>query len=274
MSVVIEANGLAFQAETAGDQTSPVLLLHGFPQDSTAWADVMRILADRGYGSVAPDLRGYSPGQQALPRSAYSVPTLVDDVVGILETYGRPLHVVGHDWGGSLLWSVRRLRPDLLASATIVSSPHPADLAWAATHSSQSLRSWYIGAIAIPGLPEMAIRAGLSGFLARTGLPAARADYYQARMREPGVATAALAWYRQMLIDTVRPPAAPALPAVDSYPPTQYLWGTKDAFLGRAAAYRTRDRIKDIAFTEVDGGHWLPETHPDLIADHVISIRS
>lgn len=272
MSVTLHANGLDFQAETHGDQTSPIMLLHGFPQDATAWLDVMGHLGDAGYGSIAPNLRGYSPAHRSLPRAAYAVPTLIADLVALIRTFDRPLHLVGHDWGGSLLWSLRRQYPELVASATIVSSPHPSDLAWAITHSRQGLQSWYIGAIALPVVPEVAVRAALSRFLQRTGLPAERADYYQERIREPGAATAALAWYRQKLVDTIKPPAPVPLPEVDALPPTQYLWGANDAFLGRAAAYRTRDRIRDLRFIEIaDAGHWLPETHHELLAAEIVA---
>ncbi|MGB6244617.1 alpha/beta fold hydrolase [Gordonia sp. (in: high G+C Gram-positive bacteria)] len=277
MSVVtIEANGLEFRAHTAGDQKRPVLFLHGFPQDGTAWTETMHRIAEAGYGAVAPDLRGYSPGQQSLPRQAYGVSTLVRDVAEIIQTYeAGPLHVVGHDWGGSLLWSLRRQHPNLIASATVVSSPHPADLNWALTHSRQALQSWYIAAIALPGLPELVLRSSLSRFLRSTGLPHDRADYYQQRMQAPGAATAALAWYRQMIADTLGSATGgeQTPPHPDTYPPTQYLWGVHDAFLGKAAAHRTRDRIKDLSFVEVpDGGHWLPETHPELIADSVLDL--
>lgn len=233
----------------------------------------MEHLAAAGIGSIAPNLRGYAAGTRSLPRRDYDVSCLLADLVGILEAYPEPVHVVGHDWGGSLLWSLRHLRPDLIASATIVSSPHPADLAWAATHTRQALKSWYIAAIGIPQIPELFVKHGLARFLRATGLPAERADYYQSRMRAADAAAAPLAWYRQMLAAKVRPAPTNPPQRVDApAPPSTYLWGAADAFLGRAAAERTRDRIDGLTFIEIeDGGHWLPETHPEPIAAAVIS---
>lgn len=209
------------------------------------------------------------PGQAG--RSAYGSNELISDVVALLDAEGLDTaHIVGHDWGGALLWTLRKTHPHRIRSATVVSTPHPAALNWSFTHSTQALRSWYIAAIALPALPELFLRHRLAQFVGSTGLPADRALYYQQRMQEPGAATAALNWYRQMLVEQVRPPQRSKQHTKAAPPPTAYVWGNDDAFFTRAVAERTSHVVRDLTFSkEIAGGHWLPETHPVELAEAI-----
>ena len=52
--------------------------------------------------------------------------------------------------------------------------------------------------------------------------------------------------------------------------PTTFVWGRRDAFLGRAAAERTRRYVAaDYRFVELDAGHWLPEREPAAVAEQI-----
>lgn len=54
--------------------------------------------------------------------------------------------------------------------------------------------------------------------------------------------------------------------------PTTYVWGTRDPFLGRAAAERTARHVTgDYRFVEVDAGHWLPERQADAVVREVLA---
>lgn len=247
------------------------VLLHGFPQDSTSWAPVGSILAEAGYHVLIPDLRGYSPQAQPTKLVDYSVAALVGDVVALLDAHGvESAHVIGHDWGGSLVWTMRKSHPHRMATATVVSTPHPAALSWAWTHTGQLARSWYMGAIALPVLPEIVIKRRLASLLEASDLPADRAAYYQDLMNRPGVATGALNWYRQMLRDLVKPTVAAKAVNPSPPPPSLYLWGTNDAFFNGAVARKTPQVVRDLVFEAIDGGsHWLPETHAEELADRI-----
>ena len=97
----IQVNGIQMHIAEAG--TGPlVLLLHGFPETWRSWRHQMAALADAGYHTVAPDLRGY--GQTAAPPAieSYTVLHLVGDIVGLLDALAAPTAaIVGHDWGPS-----------------------------------------------------------------------------------------------------------------------------------------------------------------------------
>jgi pimeloyl-ACP methyl ester carboxylesterase len=82
----LPARGLAFDALAAGPPTGElVVLLHGFPQTSACWTQLLETLAAAGYRAVAPDQRGYSPGARPTTVSAYRLPELVADVVAIAD---------------------------------------------------------------------------------------------------------------------------------------------------------------------------------------------
>ena len=170
-------DGLTFDVRDAGPADGePVVLLHGFPQDARAWDRVAPVLHGAGLRTLAPDLRGYSPMARPRGRSAYRSRQLVDDVLALLDAAGlERAHVVGHDWGGALVWALGAWHPDRVRTLSVLSVPHPGAMAQAMLTSDQALRSSYMGAFQVPLLPERLLlaRAGapLRALLCRSGLP-------------------------------------------------------------------------------------------------------
>ena len=79
----IEANGLVFDARTAGPEDGEaVILLHGFPQSSYEWRHQIGALAADGFRVIAPDQRGYSPDARPPEVAEYASARLVQDVFG------------------------------------------------------------------------------------------------------------------------------------------------------------------------------------------------
>jgi len=91
---------------------APVVLVHGNPETDAAWAPVAERLGRPdvhrpnlpGFGCPVPD--GFDATKEAY----------TDWLVAQLEALGRPVHLVGHDWGGALTVRVAGTRPDLLVS--------------------------------------------------------------------------------------------------------------------------------------------------------------
>jgi pimeloyl-ACP methyl ester carboxylesterase len=269
-------DGLTFDVRDAGPPDGePVVLLHGFPQDSTAWDKVAPGLHASGLRTLAPDQRGYSPMARPHGRSQYRLRETVDDVLALLDAAGlQSAHVVGHDWGGAVAWGLGAWHPDRVRTLTAISVPHPGAMARAMVRSDQALRSYYMGLFQLPVLPERLILSGdgaaLRRMLKRGGLPDTVAEHYVARMREPGALSAALAWYRALPWDgrdrvgTVRVP-------------TLFVWSTGDTFLGRTAAEATGDFCAGPYRLVVldDVTHWIPELAPDRVAELVTAhVRS
>src|ERR1700690_180677 len=103
---------LAFDPLAGGPPGAPlVLLLHGFAESMQCWRAQVAALGAAGYRAVAPSQRGYSPG--ARPDTGdtgnYHIDKLMDDAMAIVAASGygeRRFHLVGHDWGGSIAWSL------------------------------------------------------------------------------------------------------------------------------------------------------------------------
>lgn len=248
-----------------------VVLLHGFPQDASAWEEVATRLQAAGMRTLAPHQRGYCAGASPRRVSAYRVEHLVDDVLALLDAAGvRRAHVVGHDWGGVVAWALARSHPDRVASLVVLSTPHPSALRWALRHGGQARRSWYVLAFQLPVLPERSLARMLRrGGLRRSGLPAQHGHRYAERLGRARDLRGPVNWYRAALRPGRRAGDDRASSTVGV--PTTYVWGSRDPFLGRAAAERTARHVDgDYRFVEVAAGHWLPEREPDLVAREVL----
>ena len=288
-------DGLVFDVWDDGPAAGEaVVLLHGWPQDHTAWKRVTPLLHAAGLRTLAPDQRGYSPGARPSGPTAYGMRELVADVVALVDQAGVDrAHLVGHDWGGSVAWAVAERHPERLRSLTVLSTPHHRAMGWAVRHGDQGLRSLYMVAFQLPLLPELVLQAGLPHMLRSSGLPAEDVHRYAARFREPGAASGGLNWYRALplrrglgrLVRAALPggrssgnaASGGAGTVVPSRPhritvPTTYVWGSADPALGRAAAERTgRYVASDYRFVELDAGHWLPETESQRVAEEIIA---
>ena len=66
----------------------PVVLLHGFPQDRTAFDRLSAALHSSGLRTLAPDQRGYSPGARPVGRPHYRVRESTADVLALLDAAG------------------------------------------------------------------------------------------------------------------------------------------------------------------------------------------
>ncbi|MFC4017792.1 alpha/beta fold hydrolase [Micromonospora sp. GCM10011542] len=268
----VDARGLTFEVRTGGPAEGvPVLLLHGFPQHSGEWDDVVPALHDSGLRTYALDQRGYSPGARPAEAADYRIPELVADVVAVLDALGLDAaHVVGHDWGAIVAWALAARHPERVRTLTAVSVPHPAAMAHAlATDTEQKARSSYIALFRQPGKAEKVLLAlhatALRKLLGGVG-DADRVNRYADPMREPGALTAALNWYRAMS-------RADLVAAGPVSVPTTYVWSDRDIAIGRTAAEACAAHVTgDYRFVELHGvTHWIPDAAPAPLAEAILA---
>jgi pimeloyl-ACP methyl ester carboxylesterase len=101
-----------------------VVLCHGFPELAFSWRHQIPLLARAGYRVVAPDMRGFGGSSSPVEVEAYDVVSLCGDMTGLLDTLGEESAVfVGHDWGGSLVWSLAVLEPSRVRAVAGLSVP-------------------------------------------------------------------------------------------------------------------------------------------------------
>jgi pimeloyl-ACP methyl ester carboxylesterase len=265
-------DGLTFDVRDAGPADGePVVLLHGFPQDSAAWDQVAPVLHEAGLRTLAPDQRGCSPMSRPRGRGRYSLRETTADVLALLDAAGlESAHIVGHDWGGMVAWALAAWHPDRVRTLTVLSVPHPAAMVKAMVTSDQALRSYYMFVFQLPFLPERLLlsRGGapLRRMLRGGGLSREAAAHYVARMREPGALSAMLGWYRAMPLELRHGVGVVRVP-------TLHMWGTGDTFLGRAGIEDTARFVDAPYRLEILEGvsHWIPELAADRVAELVTS---
>ena len=269
-----ERGGYVFDVRDGGPSDGPVVvLLHGFPQDAQTFAGMMPLLHRAGYRTLAPDLRGVSPGARPSRLSGYRTIESVHDVVAMLDAAGvEKAHILGHGWGGYLAWAVAVCEPQRVQSLTVVSTPHPSAIRAAFGRSLQSMRSLSTVLFQTPFLGEVLVNPRLPvwrGMLA--DLPAEQAQRYARRMSHRSARSAALNWYRVLRLEL----PAPSVEWGPVQAPTLFVWGEEDPSVITAAALSTKDFVRGRYVTRMlPAGHWIPEGHPEVLADLVIGHAS
>ncbi|OYD71301.1 alpha/beta fold hydrolase [Rhodococcus sp. OK302] len=266
-------SGLTFDVRDEGPIDGPVVvLLHGFPQDSSSWDRLVPYLHARGYRTVAPDQRGYSPGARPKSRWSYRGSELAADTVALIDAVGvGKVHLVGHDWGAGVAWEVAALRPDLLRTLTALSVPHPLAFVRAMVTSTQGLKSWYMAAFQLPILPEWIISKTVVGqkVLVASGQASELARRDLDALRSPGRLRGGLNWYRAMWMRNPKPRA------VRISVPTLHIWSDNDTAIGPKGSELTPRFVDGPYRFEVLRGvsHWIPDEVPQqldrLLAEHL-----
>jgi pimeloyl-ACP methyl ester carboxylesterase len=263
-------DGLTFDVRDEGPPDGdPVVLLHGFPERSSSWRAVAPRLHEAGLRTYAPDQRGYSPGARPRGRRSYRTPLLVADTVALVERIGRPVHLVGHDWGAVVAWGVAADRPDLVRSLTAVSVPHPAAFLRAMGTSTQGLKSWYMGLFQLPFVPELSATVAGGPFdqaLRHGGMTDAEVERFRTEIVEYGALPGGLAWYRAM------PFGDPRAMTGRVRVPTTLVWSDGDVAVGRQGAERSGEWVDAPYHFEVLEGvsHWIPTHAPEALARAVL----
>ena len=153
----LRANGIELHFAKSGEANAPLLiLLHGFPKLSLAFRGIICPASPwSGCMFVAPDQRGYNLSEKPRGIDAYRLDAFTDDIANLASALGREtFQSVGHDWGGSVAWSIAS-RPARLQRMVVLNAPHPAVWIDAMRNDpDQRRKSW------ICALPADALAAG------------------------------------------------------------------------------------------------------------------
>ena len=130
---IVDLGDVKIATYSAGaDDAPPLLLIHGWPEMAYSWKHQMQPLAHAGYRVIAMDVRGF--GHSSAPKDvrAYGIEKLVSDVEGVLGALGiREVVLVGHDWGGIIVWHAARMLENRVRGVISICTPHvklpPAD---------------------------------------------------------------------------------------------------------------------------------------------------
>lgn len=269
----IETNRIRLHCVTQGEGEL-VILLHGFLEFWYSWRRQIPSLS-RYFKVVVPDLRGYNDSDK--PSGGYDLDTLARDIQGLVEGLGyQKAFLVGHDFGGIVAWNVAQKFPDLISRLVILNAPHPRQFVQElASNLDQLRRSWYVLACQVPGLPEWVLRQNLQGIVkslfqgqsVRKGAFTNQdTEIYQAALEKPGVLTAALNAYRQLLA----PPSLFKMVGRSPTPiqmPTLVLWSEEDSLLSHDLV-RGLDTLVSAPLElklVPHCGHWIQQEAPQTV---------
>jgi pimeloyl-ACP methyl ester carboxylesterase len=267
---------LIFDALAAGKPGVPlVLLLHGFAESMQCWRAQVAALADAGYRAIAPSQRGYSPGARPDVRDTanYHIDRLMDDAMAIVAASGyggQRFHLAGHDWGGSIAWSLADRYPERIASLTVLSRPHPNafNRALLQTDGEQAQRSRHHRWFLEPDAADVVLADNakwLRERLAANGVPDAAITEHLAVLGNKDAMEGALAWYRAR--GAIRGPLGMIKV------PTLYIWGDADDTVGRTAAEGTVDFVTaPYRFEVLPGvGHFAADQAPERVSELMLA---
>jgi len=103
---------------------APVVLLHGWPYDIHAYAEVAPILARAGHRVIVPYLRGFGSTVFRSPETMRNAQqaAMAQDVANLMDALKIPRAILGgYDWGGRAADGVATLWPERCAGLVSVS---------------------------------------------------------------------------------------------------------------------------------------------------------
>jgi pimeloyl-ACP methyl ester carboxylesterase len=145
-----------------------VLCVHGFPDSPVTWRHLAPSLAAAGLHVVMPWLRGYPPSE--VVDGSYQVAVLARDVLALANALspGRPVRIVGHDWGGLAAYGAATLAPDRVDRIVVLSvAPTRAFRAFLVRDGAQQQASWYQFLFQLSPLGERVLEADDLGLVDR-----------------------------------------------------------------------------------------------------------
>ncbi|NXF92823.1 HYES hydrolase, partial [Eubucco bourcierii] len=106
-----------------------VCLCHGFPESWLSWRYQIPALADAGFRVIAVEMKGYGESTAPPDIKEYSQEQICKDLVVFLDKLGIPQTVlVGHDWGGAVVWNMALFYPERVRAVASLNTPYrPAD---------------------------------------------------------------------------------------------------------------------------------------------------
>lgn len=258
-----------------------VVLVHGYPDNQEMWRPVAERLRAAGMHVITYDVRGAGRSDVPAGVAGYRTELLVEDLVSVVAATvpaGEPVHLVGHDWGSIQLWEAVLAEADdprlrgRIASFTSISGPALAHMAHLVRNARgrrlrvlrQLARSWYVYFFQLPLLPELLWRRAHRPLTAL----GARVD--------PGTRTGdeggALAADAANGVNLYRANVGAALRTNPRRPtdvPVLVVAPLRDPFLTGVTVEDLEHLCSPVAVIRPDTGHWVPRTHPDLVAELV-----
>ncbi|MEQ6202558.1 alpha/beta hydrolase [Sulfitobacter sp. HNIBRBA2951] len=278
----VTLNGNPFFVRHWGKKDAPrLLMLHGFPEYSGAWADLAPLLAER-FHCIAPDQRGYGKSWRPAEAEQYKTALLVSDMAALIGE--EPVILLGHDWGASVAYALSIGRPDLVSKLIILNGVHPAPFQRElAKGGTQTDASQYIHFLRREGSEDLLasndfakLMALFSAHMNMDWLQGETLTQYKEAWRDAAGLRGMVNWYRasplkigqtgEEISGLVFDPARLQVRC-----PHLLVWGTADTALLPETHAGLEDYAPDLTRVEIEGvDHWLHHQKPQAVADAIL----
>ena len=246
-----------------------VILLHGFPETSRMWHDLMKVLDLEGFKVIAPDQRGYSKNARPMDVSDYTIDKLSDDVLRIADAFDLDsFHLIGHDWGSAVGWYIVSINSDRILTWSALSVPHlDAFLDAIKNDKEQQKKSRYISLFRKPFLPELYFKIFGYKYLKdiwRYSLDNEK-ELYLETFKQKGALKSTLNWYRANFNGS-------DYKVGNIYTPTLIIYGIKDMAVGEKCVNDSKKYLLGKHRIEkLDVGHWLIQESFDSVTESILN---
>ena len=198
-SAVVNGVNIHYLQAGSGDAT-PVVLLHGFGQNSHMWKPVIARLADT-HVVVAPDLRG--AGDSDKPQDGYDKKTMAQDIHALVASLklGK-VRIVGHDIGLMVAYAYAAQYPDEVDSIVLMEAFLPGVGDWTKVWLLRDLWHFHFYGETplklVTGREKTYLEHFWNDFAAdRTkSIPEADRNRYAAAYAQPKATWAGMEWFR------------------------------------------------------------------------------
>ncbi|MBJ8347480.1 SDR family oxidoreductase [Antrihabitans sp. YC2-6] len=270
--------------EQGNPEGETVVLFHGWPDSHHLWSNVVPHLTDR-FRVITVDSRGHGASSNPEGEQTISVEELASDFRAVIDAVSpdAPVHLIAHDWGSVASWEVvcEPGAEERIKSFTSLSGPSVDHLfTWLRSRLSRptprniALPLGQVGSLAYMVAFASPVGSAVFGqmkanrwktFLSVTeGIPADRVELAPTFDHD---IVSGLRIYKSIL---AKPFSKPRERHTDV--PVQVLIGTRDPAV-RQSGYADEDKWVDKVWLRVvKGGHWLPYSHPELVASSAIEL--
>ena len=267
---VITTEGFVFTCRVGGLENNgdTIILLHGFPETSRMWKNLIEVLSKNGYKVIAPDQRGYSKGARPSKVEDYRVSKLTRDIFNIADSFDvDKFHLVGHDWGSAVGWSVAASDKDRILTYSALSVPHVDAFSSAMVNDEiQTKKSYYIDLFKIKYLPEFYFKI-FNFWNLKKVLSSSDKDEIKSYLKvfsQKDALKSALNWYRATDLGGSKRIG-------DIYVPTLMIYGTRDMAIGEKGVDETEKFIKSYyRLKKIDSSHWLIQDSFDVVSNEIL----
>lgn len=261
----------------------PVVMIHGWPENSLCWKDVAANM-DSSFRIIAPDLRGLGYSERTMDESLYQKAELAKDIIEIVDALGiDSFNLVGHDWGGVVAQEVAIAIPERVNQMAIMNIHIIVNLlnnlaARDILYSEGATSYWYQYFQKRPNnLAEAMIpfneRAWISQFFIDRPVPQSHIDQYTLAYKIRNTAATGASYYRTMDADGQRWYDLFLLFAgyVDGTPrkfpmPTIYIYGNLDSVIIPEYLVGLESWFESIQIVELEAAHFVQEEKPVEVA--------